>query len=51
MIARDQLTRAGFVVTPKLLPGSPASMIAEQVARIDLLVMGAYGNSQIREFS
>jgi nucleotide-binding universal stress UspA family protein len=50
--ARDQLTRAGHVVTPKLLPGSPALVIAEHVksAGIDLLVMGAYGHSQIREF-
>jgi nucleotide-binding universal stress UspA family protein len=49
---RDQLTRAGCVVTPKLLPGSLASVIAEQVksAGIDLLVMGAYGHSQIRVF-
>jgi nucleotide-binding universal stress UspA family protein len=50
--AREQLTRAGFTVTAKLLPGSPAPVIAEQVkaAGIDLLVMGAYGHSQIREF-
>ena len=50
--ARDQLTRAGYSVTAKLLPGSPAPVIAEQVksAGIDLLVMGAYGHSQIREF-
>jgi len=50
--ARDQLTRAGYSVTAKLLPGSPTPVIAEQVksAGIDLLVMGAYGHSQIREF-
>jgi nucleotide-binding universal stress UspA family protein len=50
--AREQLTRAGFAVTAKLIPGSPAPVIAEQVeaAGIDLLVMGAYGHSQIREF-
>jgi nucleotide-binding universal stress UspA family protein len=50
--AREQLTRAGFAVNAKLLPGSPAPVIAEQVkaAGIDLLVMGAYGHSQIREF-
>lgn len=50
--ARHQLIRVGYAVTPKLLPGSPASVIAEQVkaAAIDLLVMGAYGHSQIREF-
>lgn len=50
--ARNQLTGAGYVVTQKLLPGSPATVIAEQVksSDIDLLVMGAYGHSQIREF-
>lgn len=50
--AGDQLTRASYVFSRKLLPGSPASVIAEQVksAGIDLLVMGAYGHSQIREF-
>ena len=50
--ARDQLTGAGYNVNAKLIPGSPASVIAEQVksAGIDLLVMGAYGHSHIREF-
>lgn len=50
--AREQLTRAGFAVTAKLTPGSPTPVIAEKVnsAAIDLLVMGAYGHSQIREF-
>lgn len=50
--ARDQLARAGYAVTAKLLPGSPTPVIAELVksAGIDLLVMGAYGHSQIREF-
>jgi len=50
--ARDQLARAGYAVTAKLLPGSPTPVIAELVksAVIDLLVMGAYGHSQIREF-
>jgi nucleotide-binding universal stress UspA family protein len=35
-----------------LLPGQPAAVIAEKVrtAGIDLLVMGAYGHSHIREF-
>ena len=49
---REQLARAGFTVTVKLLPGSPAPVIAGQVkaAGIELLVMGAYGHSQIREF-
>lgn len=50
--ARELLTRAGFTVTAKQLPGSPALVIAEQLksAAVDLLVMGAYGHSQIREF-
>jgi nucleotide-binding universal stress UspA family protein len=50
--AAGQLGRAGFTVTPNLLPGNAAAVIAEQVksAGIDLLVMGAYGHSQIREF-
>jgi nucleotide-binding universal stress UspA family protein len=49
---RAQLAQAGYAVTAKLLPGSPAPVIAEQVKQIgiDLLVMGAYGHSQIREF-
>lgn len=47
-----QLTRAGFTVTARLIPGSPAAVMAGQVktAGIDLLVMGAYGHSPIREF-
>jgi nucleotide-binding universal stress UspA family protein len=50
--ARELLTRADYTVSAKLLPGSPALVIAEQVkaAGIELLVMGAYGHSQIREF-
>jgi nucleotide-binding universal stress UspA family protein len=49
---RDQLSGAGYAVTANLLPGSPAAVIAEKVksSEIDLLVMGAYGHSQIREF-
>jgi nucleotide-binding universal stress UspA family protein len=49
---REQLTRSGYTVNAKLLPGSPAPVIADAVksAGIDLLVMGAYGHSQIREF-
>jgi nucleotide-binding universal stress UspA family protein len=48
----DQLTRAGYDVTAKLIPGTPAKVIAEQVKTesVDLLVMGAYGHSHIREF-
>ena len=50
--ARDQLTRAGFIVAAKFLPGSPIPVIAGKVktAGIGLLVTGAYGHSQIREF-
>ncbi len=50
--AREQLAQAGYAVTAKLLPGKAAPVIADQVksANIDLLVMGAYGHSQIREF-
>jgi nucleotide-binding universal stress UspA family protein len=50
--AREQLTRAGYIVAAKLLPGSPATVIASEVksSGIDLLVMGAYGHSQLREF-
>lgn len=50
--AREQLTRAGYTVTAKLLPGSAAKVIAEEVnsGGVDLLVMGAYGHSHIREF-
>lgn len=50
--ALDQLVQSGFEVTAELIPGNPASVIAEKVkmGSIDLLVMGAYGHSQIREF-
>ena len=50
--AREQLTRVGYAVTAKLLPGSPTLVISGLVksAGIELLVMGAYGHSQIREF-
>lgn len=49
---RDELIGAGYTVTAKLLPGNPATVIAEKVktSEIDMLVMGAYGHSQIREF-
>lgn len=50
--ARERLAQAGYVVTAQLLPGKAAVVIADQVKRanIDLLVMGAYGHSQLREF-
>ncbi len=46
------LRSAGFQVTASLLPGDPDEVIAAQVREhsIDLLVMGAYGHSRIREF-
>ncbi|WP_223807341.1 universal stress protein [Montanilutibacter psychrotolerans] len=48
--ALDQLRAAGFDPRPNLLPGSPETVIAQQVRDhgIDLLVMGAYGHSRIR---
>lgn len=50
--AEEQLTRAGFQVTARIQPGSAGAVIAETVrtSGIDLLVMGAYGHSVIREF-
>lgn len=46
------LRSAGFQVTASLIPGHPDEVIAAQVREraIDLLVMGAYGHSRIREF-
>jgi nucleotide-binding universal stress UspA family protein len=50
--AREQLVQAGFPVTAQLKPGSAGIVIAEEAknAAIDLLVMGAYGHSALREF-
>ncbi|MDA1275456.1 MAG: universal stress protein [Verrucomicrobia bacterium] len=50
--ARAELTRAGHTVAAKLKPGKPAPVLAATVTEtaIDLLVMGAYGHSHIREF-
>lgn len=50
--AEVRLRDAGFHVAASLLPGAPATVIPERVKThsIDLLVMGAYGHSQIREF-
>lgn len=46
------LRGAGFTVTAELLTGDPDEVIASQVTQrnIDLLVMGAYGHSPIRQF-
>jgi len=50
--AATGLRGAGFQVTAELLPGDPDEVIAAQVKerRIDLLVMGAYGHSRVRQF-
>jgi len=49
--ARRELASAGYSVTAELLEGSRETVLAEAVKRlrIDLLVMGAYGHSRIRE--
>ena len=50
--AKNQLATSGLNPKAQLLPGNAATVIAEQVQShtIDLLVMGAYGHSHIREF-
>lgn len=49
--ARTQLQAAGFDPQLHVLPGTPDSVIALQVEAldIDLMVMGAYGHSKIRQ--
>ena len=49
-LARTQLQAAGFETSAEVRDGEPDKVIAEIVdqAHIDLLVMGAYGHSQIR---
>lgn len=46
------LRGAGFEVTSDLLQGDPDEVIAEEVKKrdIDLLAMGAYGHSRVRQF-
>lgn len=48
--AQQTLADAGFSVTAEICEGEPERMISETVTeeQIDLLVMGAYGHSQIR---
>lgn len=48
--ALEQLYEAGFAPQPHVLPGDAETVIAEQIEAlgIDLLVMGAYGHSRIR---
>ncbi|MGJ8642685.1 MAG: universal stress protein [Luteolibacter sp.] len=50
--AATALKGAGYQVTSELLSGDPEEIISAKVkdAGIDLLVMGAYGHSRIREF-
>jgi len=50
--AATALKGAGFAVTSELLSGDADEVISTKVkdAGIDLLVMGAYGHSRIREF-
>ncbi len=50
--ARDTLVRAGYTVHARLKPGGAAAVISEVVKNegIDLLVMGAFGHSVLREF-
>jgi len=48
--AATGLRGAGFTVTTGLVAGNPEEVISEEVAKreIDLLVMGAYGHSRVR---
>jgi nucleotide-binding universal stress UspA family protein len=48
----SRLQDAGFEVDAALTPGHPETVLAEAVRTqsIDLLVMGAYGHSRIRQF-
>ncbi len=48
--AEARLRDAGWDIRARILPGEPEAVIAAQVAEasIDLLVMGAYGHSRIR---
>lgn len=50
--ARAQLAAAGGQVKADIMPGEPEKVIADTVKKeaINLLVMGAYGHSRIREF-
>ncbi len=49
--ARNRLTAAGFSVHASIRPGRPETVLGEYVKSegISLLVMGAYGHSQIRQ--
>lgn len=49
--AKRQLEQAGFAVEARIIAGDPEAVITEHVAshNVDLLVMGAYGHSRIRQ--
>lgn len=49
--ARRQLQQAGFAVEARIVAGDPEAVITEHVSthQVDLLVMGAYGHSRIRQ--
>lgn len=50
--AATALRGAGYTVTADLLPGDPDEVIAGEVGKrgVELLVMGAYGHSRVRQF-
>ncbi|MCY1308425.1 Universal stress protein family protein [compost metagenome] len=50
--ACDELAVAGFTVYTAIRPGEvePALHLYQAEQRIDLLVMGAYGHSRLRQF-
>jgi nucleotide-binding universal stress UspA family protein len=50
--ARQKFQEAGFEVKAEMLPGEPETLISNRVKeeKIDLLLMGAYGHSRIRQF-
>lgn len=49
--AEAKLTAAGYEVQAELLPGDPDEVITDAISKdnADLLVMGAYGHSRIRQ--
>ncbi len=50
--AHEQLSAAGFIVESSLQSGTADAVISDYVTKhhIDLLVMGAYGHTRIRQF-
>jgi nucleotide-binding universal stress UspA family protein len=49
--ARQTLENAGFETPASILPGEPESVLAgyRQENDIDLMIMGAYGHSRMRQ--